>query len=292
MRVVVLGSTGMLGQALIKEANIRKIDVFGMADKNADFSFDIKDDKALSNFICKMQPDVVINTVAIINLDFCEEHPDLAYLVNARPVALLTNLCREVGSFFVHISTDHYFIREKDKKHKESDKVVLVNEYARTKHVAEVFALNYLNSLVLRTNIVGFRYQKDNSTFVEWAVDSLKNKREMTLFSDFYASSIDVRFFAKALFDLLEKKEKPVGLLNLASKEVSTKRDFIMCLAKKLNMDFSHTKTSKVSTLGRIKRAESLGLDVSKAEELLGYELPTMNEVVDNLVSEYLKVGL
>jgi hypothetical protein len=37
-----------------------------------------------------------------------------------------------------------------------------------------------------------------------------------------------------------------------------------------------------------IKRNDSLGLDVSKAEKILAYKLPTLSEVINNLAIEYL----
>ena len=39
------------------------------------------------------------------------------------------------------ISTDHFFTGDRDAKHRESDKVSLVNEYARTKYLGEILAM-------------------------------------------------------------------------------------------------------------------------------------------------------
>ena len=39
--------------------------------------------------------------------------------------------------------------------------------------------------------------------------------------------------------------------------------------------------------LDDVPRAESLGLDVTKAESLLGYKLPSLGEVIESVVCEY-----
>lgn len=287
MRILILGSTGMLGQAFMKVAKSRNLDCYGMAESGADFNFDVQNDQDLINLIKELKPDVVINTIAIVSIEKCEANPSLAYLINSRPVSIIAKLCSDVGAYFIQVSTDHFFVGDKDKKHSEVDRVNLVNEYARTKYAAEQFALIYLNSLVVRTNIVGFRGDLKAPTFIEWAINALQNRAQMVLFNDFFTSSIDVASFVNVIFDKV-CKIKPTGIINLASSDVCSKKYFITCLSDRLNFDVkTHSIESSVFTLNPNIRAESLGLDVSLAEQVLNCKLPTVDKVVDNLVSEY-----
>lgn len=283
-RILILGSTGMLGKALVQSAKGRNLDVYGMADVGADFNFDICDDERLINLIKTLKPDVVVNTVAIVSIDDCEKNPGRAYQVNSRPASLIADICKKIGCYFIQISTDHYYSGDKNKSHSEDAHVVLMNEYARTKYAAECFALTYENSLVVRTNIVGFRGSANKPTFVEWVIASLQNRQPIKLFADMYTSSIDVYTFADILFNLIEKI-RPSGILNLASREVFSKKNFIDALALKLNLDTSFTKVGSVSTL-TVQRPDSMGLSVEKVEKLLGIRLPSMSEVVDRLAQE------
>ena len=285
MKVLVLGSTGMLGQALIKEALTHKFKVTGMARKNAGICCDITNDQALIEAIELIEPHVIINAAAIVNIKTCEEQPSLAYLVNARPVAILAEIARQKKIYLVQISTDHYYTGDINYQHNEMDAIRLPNEYARTKYMAECFALNSSMPLIIRTNVVGFRNQVNNPTFLEWVLDSLTNRTPMTLFNDFFTSSIDVTSFAKILFDLLDKKCS--GVLNVGSREVFSKRVFIEAIAHDLGINLLHTKVGSVLYLNGIPRAESLGLDVSKVEQILGYKMPTMLQVIDELVATY-----
>ncbi|GBR76881.1 dTDP-4-dehydrorhamnose reductase, partial [Candidatus Termititenax persephonae] len=150
----------------------------------------------------------------------------------------------------------------------------------------KLFALTNGKSLIIRTNIVGFRGQAERPTFVEWAINSLRNKSEMTLFVDYYTSSISVAQFSRALFDLLSMETSPCGILNLASPMVSNKREFIVEIAKQFGFSLEKAKDGSVAGLTS-QRANSLGLDVTKAETLLGYSLPSLADVVKQLRDEY-----
>lgn len=282
VKICIIGSTGLLGQALVKECRGRNYETVGVARTNADICLDVTDDNALTLFLRKEKFDIVINTVAIVNHKACDDSPEKAYLINARPSSILAKLSSELEFKYVYISTDGYFTDDKNKKHDETSKVQLLNEYARTKYIGECFTLLLKDSLVVRTNIVGFR--NDNiPTFFEWVLNSLENKDEMVLFDDYYTSSISVKQFSKALLDLL--RNNACGLYNLASSEVFSKKKFIEKTAEIFNFELTNTKIGSVNQLNS-KRANSLGLDVKKAEKLLGYKLPSLTEVIYQLKAE------
>jgi len=285
MKVLVIGSTGMLGQALMCEMKTRSIDVIGIAHSGADISCDIVDVQTLSNIILSIKPQIIINSAAMVSLAKCEEKPDYAYLVNARPAFILSEIARKSGIYFVQISTDHYYTGDCNIIHTEDHPIRLMNEYARTKYAAEKFALTNPNALVVRTNIVGFRNKIETPTFVEWVIQNIEKNSPITLFDDYFTSSIHVTQFSSALLDIIEKR--PSGVLNLASREVFSKKTFICALAKKMGYSLTNVKIGSVFDAADASRAESLGLDVGKAEAILGYELPTLDEVITSIVEEY-----
>jgi dTDP-4-dehydrorhamnose reductase len=286
MKLLIFGATGMLGQALMKEAKRREFDVVGVARDRADINLDLLDDRAVGEAIEAIAPDIIINTVAIVNLLACENDPGLAYRTNARAVGILAEYSHQKEIYCVQISTDHYFTGDGNIPHNENSPVYLVNEYARTKYLGECLALTYQNTLIIRTNIIGFRGHKNKPTFMEWVLETIATDSPMVMFADFFTSSLDVTHFAIALFDLLEKQ--PRGLLNLASREVFSKQSLIEALTADLGISLSRAKVGSVRELSdRIRRAESLGLDTTRVEKILGYRLPTMSEVVTEIVKEY-----
>jgi dTDP-4-dehydrorhamnose reductase len=283
-RLLVTGSTGLLGQAMVAAARGRGHAVTGIARSGADRTVDLTDDAAISAVIADIAPDVVINTAAVVSLDACEQDADLAWRVNARAVQVLGERAAAAGAKLVQISTDHYFTGNGNGKHDEAAPVTILNEYARTKFAAERLALSWPDALVLRTGLVGFRGWPGRPTFIEWVIETLQAGAPMSLFEDAYTSSIDARRFATATLDLVDRGA--AGILNLASREVFSKKDLIEALAHELDLSLAATSTGSVRSLAT-PRAESLGLDVSAAEDILGDRLPGLADVIDSLAAEY-----
>ncbi len=285
INLLILGGTGMLGQALAKEAKSRCLTYKTVSRKNADINLDLTDKLSLIDLIRTTQPQIIINTIAKTDLDYCEKFPGEAYKQNSSIIGNLSFLCMNSDTKICHISTDHYFTGDNNKLHTENSQVQLLNEYAKTKFAAEVFASLNPTNLIVRTNIVGFRGWPKNPTFVEWLINELLLNKKIIMFDDYYTSSIDVKTFSIFLFDLIARDAS--GLINLASRECISKKDFIIKIASRLNLDLSNCTIGKVSSCLGLKRAESLGLDVSYAENLLGYKLSTADDVVNALCSEY-----
>ncbi len=281
---MVLGATGMLGQALMAVGRARGLPMLGAARAGAERAVELEDAEALSALVAEVVPAAILNAAALTDLAACEREPGRAYGVNARCVAVLAEAARACGAWLVQISTDHYFTGDEDSRHGEDSPVRLLNEYARGKHAAEGFALTCPGALVLRTNIVGFRGH-GTPTFVEWILGEFAQGRTIRAFEDYFVSSMTVGQFAAALFDLLPMR--PAGVLNLASREVFSKRRFIEAVRDGLLGGAGRVEGASVRTLPGARRAESLGLDVSRAEALLGRPLPTLAEVVADLAAAY-----
>jgi dTDP-4-dehydrorhamnose reductase len=260
--LLVFGATGLLGQALVAEGRRRGVHVAGAARRGSEFAVDLTDARQITELFARLTPT----------------------LVNARAVAIMAEQCRISGARFVHVSTDHFFTGDGPDLHAEDSPVALVNEYARSKYAGEGFARILAESLVIRTNITGFRGWPSQPTFAEWAVDAILNRRPLKLFDDFYTSTIDADAFAGLLFQLIDRER--IGLVNLASSTVSSKLQFIHALAAALGVQLDWADVASVRDLP-VARAESAGLDVSKAERLLGHTLPTLQEVCGALVSQY-----
>jgi dTDP-4-dehydrorhamnose reductase len=272
----------MLGQALLAEARARGMDVSGAGRSGPDVHVDVREQDALEDTLAQARPDLVVNSVALVDLGQCESMPDVAYAVNARSVAFLAESCRRHAARLVQVSTDHYYVGDGAAKHDESAPLALVNEYARTKFAGEAFALTRPDSLVIRTNVTGFRGRPGKPTFLEWAIAAIESGEQLTMFDDFYTSTMAAGDCAVALFDLAEREA--TGLFNVACAEVSNKRAFLETLAGALGCPLHDPIAGSVRSL-LPRRAESLGLDVSRAESALGRRLPGLRRTIDKLVA-------
>ena len=232
---------------------------------------------------------LVVNCAAMTNLAACERQAFDAYAVNARTPALLAEICLDRDIGFVQISSDHFFTGDGAALHDEHMRVRLLNEYARTKYAGEMFALTSPTALVVRTNIVGLRCWPGRPTFAEWALDGLRAAHPMTLYDDFYTSSMHSRACAEAVLDLSDAGV--TGLVNVASSQVSSKLAFVNALAEASQIEIPSATISSVRELVP-RRAESLGLDVTYAEQLLTRRLPDLRDTANAIVAEHRKRGL
>jgi dTDP-4-dehydrorhamnose reductase len=280
MRVLILGATGLLGQACVRQARAIGADVVGAARSGSELDMDVTRPGSLDNALDAAAPDLVVNCAGLTDLDLCERDPGLAYAVNARPAGILAALGDSRGFRFVHISTDHFFVAGGRTAHKEDSPVTLVNEYARTKYCGERLALLSPQALVIRTSMLGFR-RRGAATLAEWAIAAIERDEPMTLFADAFTSSIDTDSLAAAIFDLDQRGA--VGLVNVGSSAVYSKAEFVRRLADAMGKRLSHATTGSAAGL-RPRRADSLGLDVTRAEAILERPLPGLNKVVESLL--------
>jgi len=287
MRVLIFGATGMLGQALLPEAAARGLGIVTAGRGAADITCDMANGTAVGDAVRASHADVVLNAAAWTDVSACETDPTLAYAVNARAVAFMADACRETGARIVQISTDQFYAGDGDLAHTEDARVTwMASEYARTKFAGEGYALAAPGGLVLRTNITGLRGLAGSPTFIEWAFRTAEAGERFRLFDDYFTSTIDTGAFAKACLDLTEARAE--GLLNVASREVSSKRDFVVAAVTALLGEMPDHDVASVRALG-VARADSAGLNVGRAEQALGYELPGLDAVVTSLVDAWKK---
>jgi dTDP-4-dehydrorhamnose reductase len=283
--VLIFGASGMFGRELYRESLSRAYKTTGVFRHGPDYEIDLLDVGKVQKMVLELRPDLIINSAVIVSHGLCEENPDLAYPVNAKSIADMADLARQTNARFVHISTDHFFTGDCAKLHDESSPVTLLNEYAKTKHAGESFALTCPQALVIRTNITGLRGDEGGvMSFFEWVLKVLNSSEEFNLFEDYFTSTISTRQAASILYDLLDHGID--GIINLASREAVSKKQFVEAVALKIDASMSHARTKSVHDY-LSSRAECVGLDVSKAKKVLGKKLPTLDDVVDQLLTEY-----
>jgi len=294
MKIAIIGGTGLLGSNLIKLFSNFDVKAFSRSfSNNLDDKYNniIKFDNIfdeLAFYFDSWNPDIIINTIAIVNLEQCENNYQSANNINTKIAVELAKISEKYKSYFIHISTDHYF-NDEYKLHTEDMKVTLLNNYAKTKYNAENEIVNYINNfLIVRTNIIGFR-GGDRKSFFEWLLASLKYQDKIDLYTDFFTSPISVKELGIILITCYNKKL--VGIYNIASKEVIDKYTFGIKVAKRFAFKINNIKESTLAdNQGNLKRALTLGLDVSKIEKELQIDMPTIDETIENLYIEYKEI--
>ena len=282
MKILILGNTGILGTYICKHGQQRGNTILFPGSANINRPDYLNPNSVLAE-IERIKPDVVINCAAITSFERCENFPDEAYQVNTLTPYNISNFCMEKGFYFIHISTDHYYIDAANSAHSESDPVSVLNHYARTKFDAELKVLENSNALVLRTSVIG--RNKQNSSFLDWLINAINSNQKIDLFDDAFTSFIHCNELAPMIFNIMNSR--PAGLYNLASSEVFSKADFAVALAKRLKCSLNYALKS-VETLS-VKRANSCGLNSSKISTLCNVNLPNMLSSVEAAAIEWEK---
>ena len=88
-KIILFGSNGQLGSCLKKKINKSYFKIKSYNSLNGN----IADFKKIKKIFLKNKPDIIINTAAITNVDFCETNKKLCYKVNTLAVKNLSKLC-------------------------------------------------------------------------------------------------------------------------------------------------------------------------------------------------------
>ncbi|EJM19365.1 dTDP-4-dehydrorhamnose reductase [Pseudomonas sp. GM21] len=201
MRVLVLGATGMLGNAVFKVLssssalsvvgtvrNAKAIDSFDSKVKgNLISGVDVLDQDSLVDVFERSKPDVVINCIGLIKQLSSAKDPLSVLPINAMLPHRLSKLCALVGSRLVHISTDCVFSGRKG-MYKEADVSDAEDLYGKSKYIGEI--VDQPHAITLRTSIIGHELN-GQSSLVDW----------------FLAQSGSVKGFSKAIFSGLPTVE-------------------------------------------------------------------------------------
>lgn len=283
MRILLLGASGLAGQAFKKQLSKFNHTVVTCSRNGSDFQMDLSNVNNFLNIVNNQNFDTIINCAALTNLVSCNKNPQLAWKLNAKLPYFLAAWSLKTERPVLHISTDHLFCDGKKTYHSESAPVYLRNIYAETKYSAECFLKLAPNCLILRTSIIGSRGW-EALTFAEWAFKSIKEGQPLHLYKDAFTSSIEVGDFAKYACKLF-LDEKRRGLLNLAAGEVYSKAEFIIEMAAQLKLPLEKPNLCSIREFNQLS-GQNLGLDVRVAQKILDQRLPSLEKTVDKVLTQ------
>ena len=284
-RVLITGSTGMLGKDIYSEFAKNGLSVFGVdlikssiLQNKFQRIGDLTDKEFIISILKEIKPDIIIHCAAIVNLETCENNKELANAVHVNVTKCLAQY-KPNETKLIYISTDSVFDGLKG-NYKETDKTNPINYYAESKLNGEKEVRFNPNHIIVRTNIFGFNIPLRNS-LSEWAIKSFKSNQIISGFDDVIFNAIYTKDLAKAIHQLL--KQKFIGTINVASKESISKYEFLKYLALKSSYnDASITKSSIKEMEFKIPRPQNTSLNVNKAKEWC--TIPSIYKSIDHFI--------
>lgn len=177
MKILVLGVSGMLGNAMLRVmAETGEHDVRGTARSASALrhfdpplasriltGLDVEHFDALAGVFQEVRPEVVVNCIGLVKQLTEADDPLQALPINSLLPHRLARLCALVGARLVHVSTDCVFNGAKG-AYRESDFSDAEDLYGRSKFLGEVA---YPHTITLRTSIIGHELSGAHG-LVEW----------------------------------------------------------------------------------------------------------------------------
>ena len=209
MKIVVLGTGGRLGAALLRKYG-DKFDVAGFDRTQVDLS----DLNEVREKLRKTRFDVLINAAGFTKVDLCETHPDRAFLINAEALRVLAEICSEKSARLIHFSTDYVFDGEKREPYTEEDEAAPISVYGESKLAGEknVLAAQDRN-LVVRISWV---FGPDRPSFVDAMIKQAQENERVEAIADKFSAPTYTHDIARALPQFFDR-EVEGGILHFAN---------------------------------------------------------------------------
>jgi dTDP-4-dehydrorhamnose reductase len=276
--LLVTGSRGQLGRALLAEAGRRGLDAEGY---DLD-TLDITDAGAVERLVQRLRPEVVINCAAITDVDGCESQPDLAMAVNGEAVGHLARACASAGAVLVQVSTDYVFSGETNRPWREEDPTAPLSVYGRSKLRGEEEARQTGRHLIVRT---AWLFGPGGRNFVEAILGQIEAGRtRLQVVADQRGCPTYAPDLAAAILDLLEAGTE--GLVHVANRGETTWHGFAQAIVELAGADVEVEPVATEGVPRPARRPRYSVLDTSRLRAILGRDLPGWRDALARYLEE------
>ena len=271
-KLLVIGATGLLGYKAM-ELGSRSYEVYGTYNKNARnrlIHLDATNKKEITDVLNEITPDVVLDTHAITNLEYCEANPDIAWSINVEGSRNIAEASKGIGARYMFMSTDFVFDGRKD-IYTEQDRTNPLNCYGRTKLAAEELIMQLdMDSTIVRTaSIYGAVSSTGKKSFVQWVIESLQKGERIKVISDLFNSPTFNEDLTEIIFKLHETGSD--GIFHVVGKDNISKYDFAVQISKEFGLDSGLIEPIKSSELAStLVRPNRVKLSTEKVERVTG----------------------
>src|SRR5579863_8039537 len=138
VKVMIIGGTGLLGKALVREWN--GDEVVALASRDVD----IQDPKHVQEVVAENRPQRIVLAAAYTDVDGCEGNPQRAFGVNRDGAVNVAEAAKRFGAKLLFLSSDYVFDGKKSSPYEVGEPRNPQSVYGRSKAEAEVRLLEIL----------------------------------------------------------------------------------------------------------------------------------------------------
>lgn len=277
MKVLVLGASGMLGNAMIavlsqsaeldvigavRSESARQLLAPGLRDR-AIIGGDVDNHDALVSLFASARPQLVVNCIGLVKQRADARDPLQALRMNAVLPHRLAGLCELVNARLVHVSTDCVFSGSKG-GYTESDPSDAADLYGKSKYLGEVA---YPHTITLRTSIIGKELSSARG-LVGWFLSQASSVKGYTRA---VFSGLPTVELARVVRDVILPRPRLSGVFHVASEPIA-KYELLKLVAEVYGKSIEIMPDDTVV----IDRS----LNASRFRELTGYVAPAWPELI------------
>lgn len=283
-KLLVTGFGGFVAGSVIahakKDWDVHTVDRIDIPEEQSGvkyYSLDLLDNEKLSKLFREINPDAVIHTAAMADIDFCEKNQDVAEKINVGITKSLASLCEEKGSKMIVCSTDSVFDGIKG-MYTEEDSPNPINYYAETKVKAEEIVRILDNGVVARLSLVmGLPVMGSGNSFLAKTIEKLKLGESVKFPVNEIRTPVDIITLGKSLVELSGNDFS--GTMHLSSNTRINRFKMAQQIANKLGYSKDLIiATDSNAMKGRAPRPNDASLDNSLAKKKLDTPMRSLME--------------
>ena len=226
MRIAITGANGQVGQAL--QAQLTNHDLCPLIRPDYDVS-----DPTIVKKLVALQPDLVIHTAAMTNVDGCAKDPSAAYLVNSFGTQNVALACLQSDAAMVYISTNEVFDGTASQPYHEFDQTHPINAYARSKTAGEQMATRLVRRLyIVRTAWV---FAKRANNFPAKIIQAADKFGQLRVVTDEVSAPTYAPDLATAISQLINTDH--FGIYHFVNEGICSRYDYAMEILKQSGRD-------------------------------------------------------
>ena len=207
MRILIIGSSGMLGRDLVQEWT--EDEVSSATSREAD----IRDLGQVRQLVSREHPDWIVLTAAYTDVDGSERNPEQAFAVNGQGTKNVASTAQEQGAKLFYISTDYLFDGTATHPIEPEHPIAPLNIYGQSKAAGEkAVQQSHRDWCIARTS---WLFGASATCFPEKILRASEARPELTVVADQFGSPTFTRDLSCAIRDLVRADAR--GILHVTN---------------------------------------------------------------------------
>jgi len=275
MKVLILGATGLLGQALMREWSGDEVVGLGVDD------VDIRNAEKVREIIEKTRPEWIVLAAAYTDVDGCESNQELAFSVNRDGAVRVARAAKNAGAKVLFLSSDYVFDGNKTSPYEIGDARNPQSIYGRSKAEAEIQLLEVIPTCcIVRT---AWLFGSGGKCFPDTILKLAATRPALDVVSDQRGCPTYSVDLASTIIQLCRKNAQ--GILHVTNAGECSWFEFASEIVKRAGFS---TEVRPVSTQQMARPAPRPAYSVMSAKSLSdnGIVMPTWHDALGRYLQE------